>query len=177
MPTTATAVGGTTDRKENSGGGGTAGSFDLGTGFSKSKSSRIMGKVIGGRDDRRTLQCGSLTQAPNLYFQFARQMIYFLCPRNHKSRLEKRNVNAQAKVLTIIQGGHVKISSPSLRPRLYLYPGDKGYVGGGSATGTSPKGDGGGGSDGTSRGPGGVGAADRRAESERQVRRGYSRQT
>eukprot|EP00752_Nemacystus_decipiens_P017735 g15902.t1 len=67
------------------------------------------------------------------------------------------------------QGGHVKISSPSLRPRLYLYPGDRGYVGGGSATGTSPSGDGGGGNSGTGGSPGGVGAADRRAESERQV--------
>lgn len=79
-------------------------------------------------------------------------------------------------MLTIIQGGHVKISSPSLRPRLYLYPGDKGYVGGGSATGTSPTGEGGGGGNGTGRSSGDVGAADRRAESERQVRWRHVRQ-
>lgn len=72
-------------------------------------------------------------------------------------------------MLNIIQGGHVKISSPSLRPRLYLYPGDKGYVGAGSATSTSPSADGTAGNNGTGCGPGGVGAADQRAESERQV--------
>ena len=81
-------------------------------------------------------------------------------------------------MVTIMQGGHVKISSPSLRPRLYLYPGDKGYIGGGSAAGTGPSGDrGGGSSSGAGGGTGGVGVADRRAESERQVRSRCSRQS
>ncbi|CBJ32014.1 expressed unknown protein [Ectocarpus siliculosus] len=40
----------------------------------------------------------------------------------------------KTKVLTTMRGGHVKITSPSLRPRLYLYTGDKGYVGGGGST-------------------------------------------
>ncbi|CAM9429127.1 unnamed protein product, partial [Laminaria digitata] len=35
-----------------------------------------------------------------------------------------------ANVVNVLQGGPVKLSSPSLRPRLYLHPGDKGYVGG-----------------------------------------------
>ena len=69
-------------------------------------------------------------------------------------------------MLTIIQGGHPKISSPSLRPRLYLYPGDKGYVGAGSALGNST-------GDGINPGAGGDGgdgsAGGRLAESERQV--------
>eukprot|EP00903_Cladosiphon_okamuranus_P017020 g15687.t1 len=75
----------------------------------------------------------------------------------------------KAKAVTIIQGGHIKISSPSLRPRLYLYPGDKGYIGGGSATGAGPSSEGGGGCNGAGRGTGGDGVDDRRAESERQV--------
>ena len=73
-------------------------------------------------------------------------------------------------MVTIIQGGHIKISSPSLRPRLYLYPGDKGYAGGSSTTGASPSGNGRGSSNGVGCVAGGVGATDRRAESERQVR-------
>ncbi|CAM9319203.1 unnamed protein product, partial [Ectocarpus sp. 13 AM-2016] len=40
----------------------------------------------------------------------------------------------KTKVLTTMRGGHVKITSSSLRPRLYLYPGDKGYVGSGGST-------------------------------------------
>ena len=42
-------------------------------------------------------------------------------------------VEKQANVVAVLQGGAVKLSSPSLRPRLYLNPGDKGYVGGSSA--------------------------------------------
>lgn len=34
----------------------------------------------------------------------------------------------QAKAVSILQGGHIKLSHPSLRPKLYLSPGDKGYV-------------------------------------------------
>ncbi|CAM9260537.1 unnamed protein product, partial [Hapterophycus canaliculatus] len=42
-------------------------------------------------------------------------------------------IMGKAKTLTMIQAGHVKISSPSLRPRLYLHPGDRGYASPGSA--------------------------------------------
>lgn len=57
----------------------------------------------------------------------------------------------QAKVVSILQGGHIKLSHPSLRPKLYLSPGDKGYVGSSAASGES-------------------GASEPLAEGERQVR-------
>lgn len=84
-------------------------------------------------------------------------------------------------MVTIIQGGHVKISSPSLRPRLYLDSGDKGYVSAGSAANSNTSnhrhgGDTGGGGRGDDEKSGGDGrhdrsrnAVDRLAESEKQV--------
>ncbi|CAM9396146.1 unnamed protein product, partial [Ectocarpus fasciculatus] len=102
----------------------------------------------------------------------------------------KQRIMAKTKVLTTMRGGHVKITSPSLRPRLYLYPGDKGYVGGGgstmntntntrdggkrSSTGCNESGVGGNGGingaggDRDSQNQGGT-DVDRRVESERQV--------
>lgn len=130
--------------------------------------SRMMGKVTVGSDERRVCALNKLVFCPKL----ARQGSSSLRPENRKVTPQKPKLIliGQAKVVTIIQGGHVKISSPSLRPRLYLHSGDKGYIGGGSATGTGPSSDGGGGSSGAGRGTGGAGVADRRAESERQVR-------
>lgn len=45
----------------------------------------------------------------------------------------------QANIFSVLQRGRAKLSHPSLRPRLYLSPGEKGYVGGatvGEVTGT-----------------------------------------
>lgn len=59
-------------------------------------------------------------------------------------------------MVSILSGGHVKISSPSRRPRLYLNPGDKGYIGSGTPNGAAAT--------------GGIGAADGYlVDSERQV--------
>lgn len=89
----------------------------------------------------------------------------------------RRNL-PQAKMVSIIQGGHVKISSPSLRPRLYLHSGDKGYTSAGSAANsntnnrggasTGARGDEKHGSRRGRRERGGEGV-DRLAENERQV--------
>ncbi|CAN0037910.1 unnamed protein product [Scytosiphon promiscuus] len=54
----------------------------------------------------------------------------------------------KAKMVTTIQGGHVKISSPSLRPRLYLPSGDKGYASTASAANSNTSNRGGGGTGG-----------------------------
>ena len=62
----------------------------------------------------------------------------------------------------VLQRGPVKLSSPSLRPRLYLSPGDKGYVGG-----SSGKRDGGGSKGG--RATGALEGAYTLADCERQV--------
>lgn len=40
-------------------------------------------------------------------------------------------------MVAILNVGHVKLSSPSRRPRLYLSPGDKGYVGSGTTSGAA----------------------------------------
>lgn len=37
----------------------------------------------------------------------------------------------QAKVMSVLQGGHIKLSNPSLRPRLYLDAGARAYSGAG----------------------------------------------
>lgn len=64
--------------------------------------------------------------------------------------------------MAVLQGSPVKLSSASLRPRLYLSPGDKGYVGG-----SSGKRDGGGGKGGSATGD--LEGADILVDCERQV--------